>query len=60
MREVRRGIERDPVFVEGLVLVKGAQSAQSYRACANLAHTNTQITMAAHSVAESGGTLDTF
>ena len=58
MRRVRRGVEPDPVFIEGLVLVEGAQSSQSYRACANLVRTNTRIRMAAHPAAESSGTVD--
>ena len=58
MRCVHRGIEPDPVFIKGLVLVEGGQSAQSYQACANLVKTNTRITMAAHPAAETGGTMD--
>ena len=58
MHKLRRGIEQDPGFVEGIVLEQGEQSAQSYRACANLVHTHTCITMVAHPTAETGGTLD--
>ena len=60
LREVWRGIERDPVFAEGLVLVQGGQSAQTYRASANLFCTNVHITMAAHPAVEMEGTLDTL
>ena len=56
MRRIHRNIEPDPVFIEGLILVVGGQSAKSYRACANLMWTNTRITMAAHPAVETGGT----
>ena len=58
MHELRSGIERDPGFVEGIVLEQGGQSVQYYRACANLVCTHTCITMVAHPAAETGGTLD--
>ena len=45
------------MFIEGLVLVAGGQSAQSYKACANLVRTNTRITMAAHPAVETGGRI---
>ena len=58
LREVKRGIEPDPVFIETFVLVRGGQSAQDYRACANLVRTNTRLAPSGHPAAESAATLD--
>ena len=57
MRRLSRS-DPEPVFVEGLVLVKEGQNQQFYRACANLVCTNTRIAAPVHPVAEACSTID--
>jgi len=43
LRRLTPGVDPDPTFIQGLVLVKGGQSQQDYRACLNLVEANTRI-----------------
>jgi len=50
-------VDPDPTFIQGLVLVKGGQSQQEYRACLNLVEANTRIMPAHHPVPDCATTV---
>ena len=58
MREVKKGVEDDPLFVTNVVLVAGGQSQTDYRLCGNFVEPNRRIKQSAHPLTDCKSALD--